>query len=179
MDKDGEKELPMSRRQDRHEQLAVFWCSLLGPLFSGLIPAEEAGPFLRELAETEYDFPDVTRHKPSRATLWRKWKQYREGGFEGLLRRRRKDRGRPRRATQAMIDKAIALNSAGELVLVRLTPAGYQELARQKIVGETWAHPAYAGPFVYARDDKQLVCWRLPVAQAGGKPNPAPLPADD
>ena len=46
---------------------------------------------------------------PRRATLWRKWKQYREQGFEGVLRRGRKDRGRPRRATQAMIDKAIAL----------------------------------------------------------------------
>ena len=99
----------MSDRQDRHEQWAVFWCSLLGPLFSGLVPPEEAGGFLRELAETECDFPDGTRHKPSRATLWRKWKLYREQGFEGLLRRRRKDRGRPRRATQAMIDKAIAL----------------------------------------------------------------------
>ena len=99
----------MSRRQERHEQWAIFWCSLLGPLLSGVIPAEEAGPFLRELADSEHDFPDGTRRKPSRATLWRKWKQYREQGFEGLLRRGRKDRGRPRRATQAMIDKAIAL----------------------------------------------------------------------
>ncbi len=99
----------MSRRQEHHEQWAVFWCSLLGPLLSGVIPDEEAGPFLRELADSEHDFPDGTRRKPSRATLWRKWKQYREQGFDGLLRRRRNDRGRPRRATQAMIDKAITL----------------------------------------------------------------------
>jgi transposase InsO family protein len=99
----------MSSRQDRHEQWAVFWCSLLGPLLSGVISAEEAGPFLRQLSQTEHDFPDGTRRKPSRATLWRKWKLYREQGFEGLIRRRRKDRGKPRRATQAMIDKAIAL----------------------------------------------------------------------
>jgi transposase InsO family protein len=99
----------MSNRQDRHEQWAVFWCSLLGPLLSGVIPAEEAGPFLRQLSQTEHDFPDGTRRKPSRATLWRKWKLYREQGFEGLIRRRRKDRGKPRRASQAMIDKAIAL----------------------------------------------------------------------
>lgn len=61
----------MSRRQERHEQWAVFWCSLLGPLLSGVIPAEEAGPFLRELVQSECDFPDGTRGKPSRATLWR------------------------------------------------------------------------------------------------------------
>jgi transposase InsO family protein len=99
----------MSSRQDRHEQWAVVWCSLLGPLLSGVIPAEEAGAFLRELSQTEEDFPDGTRRKPSRATLWRKWKLYREQGFDGLIRRRREDRGKPRRATQAMIDKAIAL----------------------------------------------------------------------
>jgi putative transposase len=99
----------MSSRQDRHEQWTVFWCSLLGPLLYGEIPAEEAGPFLRQLAQTECEFPDGKRRKPSRATLWRKWKQYRENGLEGLMRRRRNDRGRPRRATQAMIDKAVAL----------------------------------------------------------------------
>lgn len=99
----------MSSRQDRHEQWAVLWCSLLGPFLYGEIPAEEAGPFLRQLAQTECEFPDGKRRKPSRATLWRKWKQYRENGLEGLLRRRRSDRGRPRRATQAMIDKAVAL----------------------------------------------------------------------
>lgn len=99
----------MSSRQDRHEQWAVFWCSLLGPLLYGEVPAEEAGPFLRQLAQTECDFPDGKRRKPSRATLWRKWKQCRENGLEGLMRRRRSDRGRPRQATQAMIDKAVAL----------------------------------------------------------------------
>lgn len=99
----------MSSRQDRHEQWAVFWCSLLGPLLYGDIPAEEAGPFLRQLAQTECEFPDGKRRKPSRATLWRKWKQFREKGLDGLMRRRRSDRGRPRRATQAMIDKAVAL----------------------------------------------------------------------
>jgi len=99
----------MSSQQDRHEQWAVFWCSLLAPLLYGEIPGEEAGPFLRQLTETECEFPDGTRRKPARATLWRKWKKYRDGGFEGLFRKRRRDRGKPRRATQAMIDKAIAL----------------------------------------------------------------------
>jgi transposase InsO family protein len=99
----------MSCRQDRHEQWAVFWCSLLGPLLSGVISEQECGPFLRELAETEHDFPDGTRRKPARATLWRKWKQYREQGFQGLQRRGRNDRGRPRRATPTMIEKAILL----------------------------------------------------------------------
>ena len=59
-------------------------------------------------------------------------------------------------------DRAICLNSAGELVLVRFSPDGFTELARTSIIGETWAHPAYVGNRVYARDDKRLVCVELP-----------------
>jgi transposase InsO family protein len=99
----------MPHRSDRHEQWAIFWCSLLQPLISGEIPPEEAGEFLRGLADTEYLFPNGQRRKPSRAALWRKWKQYREGGFEALLRKRRKDRGQPRKVEQAVVDRAVAL----------------------------------------------------------------------
>lgn len=59
-------------------------------------------------------------------------------------------------------DRAIALNSDGELVLIRLNPDGYVEDARAKIIGETWAHPAYAGNCVYARSDTEIVCVLLP-----------------
>jgi transposase InsO family protein len=99
----------MTNRVDRHEQWAVFWCSLLQPLLCGEIPPQEAGRFLRELAETEQLFPNGQRGKPKRATLWRKWKLWRDGGFEALLRKPRSDRGRPRRATQQMIDRAVEL----------------------------------------------------------------------
>ena len=99
----------MSHRSDRHEQEAVFWCSLLQPLILEEVPREEAATFLRQLAEVEQLFPNGQRKKPSRATLWRKWKLYREGGFEALLRRRRGDRGQPRRVEQKIIDKAVEL----------------------------------------------------------------------
>lgn len=99
----------MPHRSDRHEQEAVFWCSLLQPLILEEVPREEAGSFLRQLADTEQLFPNGQRKKPSLATLWRKWKLYREGGFEALLRRRRSDRGQPRSVEQAIIDKAIEL----------------------------------------------------------------------
>jgi formylglycine-generating enzyme required for sulfatase activity/outer membrane protein assembly factor BamB len=66
-------------------------------------------------------------------------------------------------------DQALALNSDGDLVLVRLSPAGYQELARANVIGPTWAHPAFAGDCVYARSDEELVCVELPVV----RPTPA------
>jgi transposase InsO family protein len=96
---------------DREERWAVFWCSLLSPLLYGEVPPEEAGRFLNELASCEHVFPDGRRRRPSRATLWRKWKKYREGGFEALFRRRRSDRGQSRKHPQAMIAKAVELKT--------------------------------------------------------------------
>jgi formylglycine-generating enzyme required for sulfatase activity/outer membrane protein assembly factor BamB len=63
-------------------------------------------------------------------------------------------------------DRALVLNSEGDLILARLSPAGCAELARANIIGPTWAHPAYAGGCVYARSDSELVCVELP--EAGG-----------
>ncbi len=60
-------------------------------------------------------------------------------------------------------DKALILNSEGQLILAKLNPAGYQELWRSPIIGKTWAHPAYAGNRVYARSDSELICVELPA----------------
>ena len=59
--------------------------------------------------------------------------------------------------------RILALNSDGQLVLAEISPKGYRELARSKIIGRTWAHPAYAGNRVFARSDSELVCVELPV----------------
>lgn len=75
-------------------------------------------------------------------------------------------KGRNPQATLVWIndeDRAIALNSDGELVLLRLNADGYAEQSRAKIIGETWAHPAYAGNCVYARSDTEIVCVVLPT----------------
>ena len=76
-------------------------------------------------------------------------------------------RGRNPQATLVWInqgDRALILNSAGELILAQLNRAGYQELARAKVVSKTWAHPAYAADHIFARSDRELVAVQLPVA---------------
>ena len=60
-------------------------------------------------------------------------------------------------------DRAIILNASGELILARLNPAGYHEQSRTKIIGKTWAHPAFTGRCVFARDGNELVCVELPA----------------
>lgn len=63
-------------------------------------------------------------------------------------------------------DRVLVLNSDGELILARFTPDGYHEQSRTKIIGHTWAHPAYAGDYVYARSDSELICLRLTDTRA-------------
>jgi outer membrane protein assembly factor BamB len=57
--------------------------------------------------------------------------------------------------------KLLMLEEAGNLVLFDPDPKEYRELARSKICGETWAHPAMAHGRLYVRDDKELICLRL------------------
>ena len=75
-------------------------------------------------------------------------------------------KGRNPQATMVWLgdaDRAIVLNSDGDLILVQLSPEGYHEETRANIIGRTWAHPAYAGNCVYARSDTEIVCVVLPA----------------
>lgn len=58
-------------------------------------------------------------------------------------------------------DKLLLLEEAGNLVLLEPNPKEYRELARAKICGNTWAHPALADGRLYVRDDKELICVEL------------------
>ena len=59
----------------------------------------------------------------------------------------------------------------GDLVIARLTPKGYEELGRAKLLDPTgpsfggrkvvWSHPAFADKCVFARNDKEIVCVSL------------------
>jgi outer membrane protein assembly factor BamB len=69
-------------------------------------------------------------------------------------------------------DRYWLFNERGELIIARLTPQGYDELSRSKLLepteeqlrqrgGVCWSHPAYANKCVFARNDKELVCASL------------------
>jgi outer membrane protein assembly factor BamB len=61
-------------------------------------------------------------------------------------------------------------NENGELIVSQLSPKGFQEISRAKLInptvgqlnrsgtGVTWAHPAFAYKHVYIRNDEELVC---------------------
>jgi len=58
-------------------------------------------------------------------------------------------------------NKLLMLEEAGNLVLVDPNPKEYRELARSKICGEAWAHPAVAQGRLYVRDNKEIICCQV------------------
>jgi hypothetical protein len=66
--------------------------------------------------------------------------------------------------------KWFLFNEQGELIVAKLSPAGYEELDRAKLLAPTnrmagrptvWCHPAYAGRCGFVRNDEELVCVSL------------------
>jgi outer membrane protein assembly factor BamB len=54
--------------------------------------------------------------------------------------------------------KLFFSNMVGELVVVRATPKGFEELGRKQVLGPTRQAPSLAGGMLYLRDDKEIVC---------------------
>jgi outer membrane protein assembly factor BamB len=63
-------------------------------------------------------------------------------------------------------------NERGELIIARLSPKGYDEISRARLLepteeqlrqrgGVCWSHPAFANKHIFARNDKELVCASL------------------
>jgi outer membrane protein assembly factor BamB len=69
----------------------------------------------------------------------------------------------------------ILFNEKGELVIARLSPKGYEEIDRARLLDPTgqlaggfssprkvvWSHPAFADKCCFARNDKEVVCVSL------------------
>jgi outer membrane protein assembly factor BamB len=72
-------------------------------------------------------------------------------------------------------DRYFLFNEAGYLIIARLSPKGYDEVSRAKLLEPAtgmsggrdvvWSHPAFAERCVFARNDKEIVC----VSLAGEK----------
>lgn len=65
--------------------------------------------------------------------------------------------------------KVWMFNERGEMIIAELSPKGYNEISRTKLIdptldqlrqrgGVTWAHPAFAYRHVFVRNDNELLC---------------------
>jgi hypothetical protein len=76
----------------KEEKRAIFWCDPVSPVIYGEIEPESTNQFLKQMADQQIRFPDGRTGKPALSTLRRKLNRYRQGGFDGLARQRRRDR---------------------------------------------------------------------------------------
>jgi outer membrane protein assembly factor BamB len=62
------------------------------------------------------------------------------------------------------------VSEQGDLIIARLSPAGYEEISRAHVIEPTnrdpgrpvvWSHPAFANRCVYLRNDRELICLDL------------------
>lgn len=91
------------------EEWAVFWCSLLSPVIFGEVETKDVPAFLESLAKRAVLCPNGVRRKPSVSTLRRKLAAYRTGKLQGLARKIRADRGKPRAHKPEALARAVAL----------------------------------------------------------------------
>lgn len=54
--------------------------------------------------------------------------------------------------------KLFATTMKGELVAIRATPDGYDEIGRSRVIGTTRQAPALSGGRLFIRDDSEIVC---------------------
>lgn len=69
-------------------------------------------------------------------------------------------------------DRVWLFNDMGELIIGRVSPTGFDEISRAKLIeptreqlrrrdGVCWSHPAFANRHVFIRNDEELVCASL------------------
>jgi outer membrane protein assembly factor BamB len=74
-------------------------------------------------------------------------------------------------------DKYWLFTERGELIIARLSPQGFDEISRTKLLeptleqlrrrgGVCWSHPAFANRHIFQRSDKELVCASLAPSDA-------------
>jgi len=91
------------------EDWAVFWCSLLSPVLLGEIPEAKRERYFQELSREERRLPNGQRRCISVRTLRRQWRRLKDEGVPGLYRRRRSDRGKPRKKHADLLARAVQL----------------------------------------------------------------------
>ena len=73
-------------------------------------------------------------------------------------------------------DRYFLANDKGELIIAKLSPKGYDEISRAKLIEPThqvgsrtlvWSHPSFANRSIYLRNDKELICYSLAKSDHG------------
>jgi outer membrane protein assembly factor BamB len=67
-------------------------------------------------------------------------------------------------------DRFFIFNEKGSLIVAELSPEGYKEIDKAKLIEPTqatfgrrivWSHPAFAGKCIFVRNDREIACFSL------------------
>jgi outer membrane protein assembly factor BamB len=67
-------------------------------------------------------------------------------------------------------ERYFVLNDLGELLIVKMTPKGYEQIDKAFVLQPTcdamgrdalWSHPAFARRCVFVRNDQEIICVSL------------------
>lgn len=88
----------------------------------------------------------------------RKWKDGRYGSGQSLV----------------VDDLVVVQSEPGPVILVEAKPYGFRELGRvPALSSKTWNYPTVAGRYLLARNDREAVCYELPVDPGSQGASPA------
>jgi outer membrane protein assembly factor BamB len=71
-------------------------------------------------------------------------------------------------------ERFFLFNEKGDLIIARMTAAGYEEVSRARLLDPVntdpgravvWSHPAFANKSIYARNDREIVCFSLAAGE--------------
>jgi len=128
---------------ETQEQDALLRNDLIAPLLHRDLPHGEQAALLREQAEQEWELPGGGRRRFSARTLRRYLQRRRQGGLDGLRRKRRSDAGVRKRLGEAAWERAQALR--------REQPRRSAEVILQLLVHETLLSAAQCSPATLRR----------------------------
>ncbi|MCC7375965.1 MAG: PQQ-binding-like beta-propeller repeat protein [Verrucomicrobiales bacterium] len=93
----------------------------------------------------------------------RKWKDGRYGSGQSLI----------------VDDLVVVQSESGAVILAEAKPYGFRELGRvAALSSKTWNFPTVAGRYLLARNDREAVCYELPMGESAsvGSNSPGPKP---
>ena len=121
-----------------------------GPLNCYFSTPVQVGDYLYMLNGKLSITPSITLRCVELATGSVKWEKANVGKYHAAL-------------IRTGDNKLLMLDDGGSLTLFDHDPSGFKPLAKSKVCGSTWAHPALVDGRVYLRDEKELIC--VPVGE--------------
>jgi transposase InsO family protein len=96
---------------ERRETIALFWYDLLNPLLRQGLDRAEKRAVMDKITSGTYVIPYSSKRRVTAATVRRKLRAFREGGFRALAPAVRSDKGQARAVPEAVLERALELKA--------------------------------------------------------------------